>query len=86
LGALVIGAPEGAAGDGDVAEVVDDGHFLEGAREALDDLHEIDALIDAAVEPVHEGVAAGVGVVEVDGADEVAVRGEVEAGGVVGAA
>jgi hypothetical protein len=81
-----IGWPEGAAGDGDVAEVVDDGHFLEGAGEAFDGFHLVGAFIDAAIEPVHEGVAPGVGVVEVDGADEIAFGGEGETGGVVGTA
>ena len=81
-----IRAPEAAAADGDVAEVVHDGHGFEGAREMGDGFELVGPLVNAAIEPVDEGVAAGLGVVEVLHADDVAAAGEIDFDRVVTAA
>ena len=78
--------PEGAAAGNDVTEFLEDRHTLVGAREVGDDAQEIRALIDAAELPLHEGIDARAAKIEVDGAHDLAGRGKVDAGRIIGAA
>ena len=78
--------PERTAAGYDVPELLDDGHALMGTREIRDDPQKVRALIDAAELPLHEGVDARAAEIEVDGAHDLAGRGEVDAGRIIGAA
>ena len=77
--------PEDATAGHHVAEFAEDGHALVGAREIGDDAEEVRTLVDAAELPLHEGVDARASEIKVGGPDELAGRGEIEAGGIVGA-
>jgi len=79
------GMQQTKAGDGDVAEVMDDGQ-IDGAGQAGDGLELIGARVDAAVEPVDEDVAARLAVEEIDRTDDVALGSEDDLHRVVGAA
>jgi hypothetical protein len=71
--------------DCDVTEVVHDRHGLQRARQAGDGLHLVGAFINTAVEPVHDGVAARLAVVEILRADDLALGREIDLHGVVAA-
>ena len=82
----VTALPEGTAAGDDVAEFLEDRHTFVGAREVSDDAQEVGALIDAAELPLHEGIDARAAKIEVDGAHDLAGRGKVDAGRIIGAA
>lgn len=69
-----------------MAEVIHDGHGLKCAREMGNGFELICAFINATVEPVDDGIATRLGVVEVLHADDVARGGEIDFDGIVATA
>ena len=57
--------------------IVNHGHPLERSRQVRDHVEQVRPLVGSSRQPVHEGVAARLVVVEVDHADDVAVGGEI---------